>query len=54
MEVHVGAALARVLAVAVCPPTGVGAREAKSSATGLWQAVDVVPMDNNELECTRD
>ena len=38
--------------VARSPPTDAGAGDAESSPKGSREAVDVVPMENDELGCT--
>ena len=49
---HVGAALARILAAAGYPPAATGAGEGEQGEEGPQQAKDVVPMDDDRVECT--
>ena len=50
-KAHIGAALARVLARGA--PAAAGAGEAEQGAESSRRAANVVPMDNNEVRCTR-
>ena len=52
VEAHVGVALARIMAAAGDPPAATGAGEEERGEEGPQRAEDMVPMDDDEVECT--